>query len=69
MSFNIEKNVPLPEKNVRWKYPFDQMEVGDSFFVVNKDTVPTRRMQQVRLCCVRHLRRAWFMLLLLHAPR
>jgi hypothetical protein len=38
MSFSIEKDVPLPEKNVRWKYPFDQMEVGDSFFVVNKDT-------------------------------
>lgn len=38
MSFVIEKDVPLPEKNVRWKYPFDQMEVGDSFFVVNKDT-------------------------------
>lgn len=38
MSFEIEKNVPMPEKHVRWKYPFDQMEVGDSFFVVNKDT-------------------------------
>ena len=38
MSFEIEKNVPLREKNVRWKYPFDEMEVGDSFFVENKDT-------------------------------
>lgn len=38
MTFVIEKDVPLPEKNVRWKYPFDQMEVGDSFFVANKDT-------------------------------
>jgi len=38
MTFVIERDVPLPEKNVRWKYPFDQMEVGDSFFVVNKDT-------------------------------
>jgi len=38
MSFVIEKDVPLPEKNVRWKYPFDQMDLGDSFFVVNKDT-------------------------------
>lgn len=27
--FRIEKNVPLPEKTV---YPFDDMEVGDSFF-------------------------------------
>ena len=38
MSFVIEKDVPLPQKNVRWKYPFDQLELGDSFFVVNKDT-------------------------------
>ena len=38
MSFVIDRGVPLPEKNVRWKYPFEQMEVGDSFFVVNKDT-------------------------------
>ena len=38
MSFIIEKDVPLPDKNVRWKYPFEQMAVGDSFFVVNKDT-------------------------------
>jgi len=38
MTFDIEKGVPLPEKNVRWKYPFDELEVGDSFFVANKDT-------------------------------
>lgn len=38
MTFIIDKGIPLPEKHVRWKYPFDQMEVGDSFFVVNKDT-------------------------------
>ena len=38
MTFMIEKNVPLPEQNIRWKYPFDQMEVGDSFFVPNKES-------------------------------
>jgi hypothetical protein len=38
MAFEIERDVPLPEKNVRWKYPFDQMGLGDSFFVANKDT-------------------------------
>lgn len=38
MTFVIEKGIPLPEKHVRWKYPFDQMEIGDSFFVANKDT-------------------------------
>ncbi len=32
--FVIEKNVPIPLKgNVRRKYPFAQMEVGDSIFV------------------------------------
>lgn len=34
----IEKGVPLPDKHVRWKYPFVDMAVGDSFFVPNKDT-------------------------------
>jgi len=34
--FKIDKNVPIPEG--RWgkrrkKYPFDEMEVGDSFFI------------------------------------
>jgi hypothetical protein len=38
MEFVIESGVPLPDKHVRWKYPFDQLEVGQSFFVPNKDT-------------------------------
>jgi len=38
MTFTIDKGVPLPEKGLRFKYPFDQMEVGDSFFVAGKDT-------------------------------
>jgi hypothetical protein len=28
----IEKNVPLPEQN-RYEWPFEKMEVGDSFFM------------------------------------
>lgn len=51
MSFTIEKDVPLPEKNVRWKYPFDQMEPGDSFFVANRDTT------QMSALCKRAARR------------
>jgi hypothetical protein len=38
MSYDIEKGVPLPEKHVRWKYPFEQLQAGESFFVANKDT-------------------------------
>jgi hypothetical protein len=40
----IEEGVPLPQKNVRWKYPFDQMEPGNSFFVANKDTTQMSAM-------------------------
>ena len=31
--FTIDKGVPVPGAVVRTKYPFGQMEVGDSFFV------------------------------------
>ena len=38
---DIDKNIPLPPKsNARPSepaYPFDQMEVGDSFFVAGDD--------------------------------
>ena len=33
--FKIEKNVPLPRS--RSKYPWTEMEVGDSFFVPGRD--------------------------------
>lgn len=30
----IEKNIPTPKKRSKWqKYPFSEMEVGDSFLV------------------------------------
>lgn len=33
----IDKGVPVPPSNVsRRKYPFDAMEVGDSFFVAGR---------------------------------
>lgn len=31
--YKIEKGVPQPEHEAANKYPFAQMEVGDSFFV------------------------------------
>ena len=34
MTIKIEKGVPLPSEPARRDpYPFDQMEIGDSFFV------------------------------------
>lgn len=38
MEFEIEVGVPLPDKHVRWKYPFDKLGVGQSFFAPHKDT-------------------------------
>ncbi len=35
-SYVIEKGIPAP--SARGKYPFAQMEVGDSFFVPDKTT-------------------------------
>lgn len=31
--FKVEKGVPAPKRHHRMKYPFREMEVGDSFFV------------------------------------
>lgn len=36
MGYEIEKNIPLPEK--RSVYPFADMKVGDSFFAEGKKT-------------------------------
>jgi hypothetical protein len=49
--FTIEDNVPMPEKHVRWKYPFGKLEVGQSFFVPHKDTT------QMSALCKRAARR------------
>lgn len=31
--FKIEKGVPIPPRKIQSKYPWDQMDIGDSFFV------------------------------------
>ena len=33
MSIAIEKSIPLPEQRKRRSYPYQEMDVGDSFFV------------------------------------
>ena len=34
--FQIEKNVPIPpRREYKTKYPWDEMDVGDSFYVPN----------------------------------
>lgn len=33
----IDKNVPIPKATTRqYKYPYEHMEVGDSFFIASK---------------------------------
>ena len=47
MSFVIEQGVPVPAG--RSRYPFADMEVGDSFFVgVDSKETATKRIQSVR---------------------
>lgn len=44
MTYQIEKNVPLPPKSQpgrKEKYPFREMEVGDSFLVTDQKKQPS----------------------------
>lgn len=47
--FNIEKNIPLPRKTKRGviSYPFDKMDVGDSFLVPYKERLKSTLASQV----------------------
>lgn len=38
MPIEIEKGVPIPDSAQRSRYPFAQMEVGDSFFAPGRTT-------------------------------
>lgn len=31
----VDKNIPIPEDNPRNKYPYHELEIGDSFFIPN----------------------------------
>lgn len=46
----IEKNIPIPEKfSVNRKYPFDEMEIGDSFVCENAHGITYAYTQGRRL--------------------
>jgi len=51
MSIKIDKGVPVPKAihNGRSKYPFQQMEVGDSFFAETAPEVMRSSANQRRL--------------------
>jgi hypothetical protein len=44
--FKIEKNIPLPVTRAATKYPFADMQVGDSFLVRTKDEAHARGVSQ-----------------------
>ena len=47
MSYEIQKNVPVPDrKHWREKYPFARMEVGDSFLVPIAEGVNTEEIHR-----------------------
>ena len=35
--FEIDKDIIMPESKVQTKYPFAEMEIGDSFFVPSEE--------------------------------
>ncbi len=43
-TYKIEKGIPVPEMGEASKYPFSQMEIGDSFLIPNKKTSQTGYM-------------------------
>jgi hypothetical protein len=38
MNYKIEKNIPVPPRRGKFKYPLGQMKIGDSFFVKQEDS-------------------------------
>ena len=52
MSYTIEKNVPIPRKRgEKSKYPFFEMEIGDSFVVpVKSGQIAPKVANSIRTC-------------------
>ena len=46
MTIIIEKYIPLPGRALKSSFPFEQMEVGDSFFVDTQKTVATKSAER-----------------------
>ena len=47
----IDKNIPIPRKRgEKSKYPFFEMEVGDSFEVQVSNTTPEKMAASIRNC-------------------
>jgi hypothetical protein len=57
MEITIEKGVPIPPKgNIENEYPWDEMEVSDSFKVTCKPgKILERLRQQIIVCSRKHI--------------
>ena len=54
----IDKDIPVPYKQRVNKYPFKDMEVGDSFFIaVDIEESPRKKQQQFSGLCVYYSKR------------
>jgi len=40
--FKVEKNIPIPKYSREHKYPWDEMDVGDSFYVSQESAAGAR---------------------------
>lgn len=40
MTIDIDKNIPIPIMQQKRKYPWEQMAVGDSFFIAGASVTP-----------------------------
>ena len=52
--YEIDKDVPMPEAITACKYPFHNMEVGDSFFVLLEKDQSLRKVQIAIAASIKH---------------
>lgn len=52
--YKIESGVPMPERVIRKKYPYEQLEVGQSFFVPCKKDAAKMKQISIGSTAARH---------------
>jgi len=44
--YQIDKDIPIPSRHIKWsRFPFNAMDIGDSFFVTKKAEKKTSLIQ------------------------
>lgn len=57
----IDKGIPIPERRTHTKFPFADMEIGDSFFVPAKQTKMSTLAARVSVARKRHAPRSFLL--------